>query len=60
MKRGGPEPPLRTMDDLILTILFYFNLNEAVSHLEQERNLHAINCVVVFANVFISNSNNEQ
>ena len=45
------------MDDLILPMLFI--LSEIVFHLDQERKLHAINCVVVFAKVFISNSNSE-
>ena len=38
---------------------FYFNLSEVVSHLDQERKLHTINCVVFFAKVFISSLNSE-
>ena len=32
---------------------FYFNLGEIVFHLDQERKLYAINCVVFFARAFI-------
>ena len=38
---------------------FYFNLSEVVFDLDQERKLHAINCVVFFTKVFISSLNSE-
>ena len=38
---------------------FYFNLSEVVFNLDQERKLHAINCVVFFAKAFISSLNSE-
>ena len=38
---------------------FYFNLSEVVFHVDQERKLHAINCVVFFVNAFISSLNCE-
>ena len=37
--------------------LFYFNLSEVVSHLDQKRTLHEINCVVFFAKTFIRSLN---
>ena len=39
---------------------FYFNLSEVFFNLDQERKLHAINCVLFFAMVFISSLNSEQ
>ena len=39
---------------------FYFNLSEVFFNLDQERKLHAINCVLFFAKVFISSLNSEQ
>ena len=38
---------------------FYFNLSKVVFHLDQERKLHALNCVVFFAKKFICSSNTE-
>ena len=38
---------------------FYCNLSEVVFHLVQEKKLYAINCVVFFAEAFISSLNTE-
>ena len=38
---------------------FYFNLSEVFFNLDQERKLHAINCVLFFAKAFISSLNSE-
>ena len=39
---------------------FYFNLSEVFFNLDQERKLHAINCVLFFGAAFISSLNSEQ
>ena len=39
---------------------FYFNLSEVFFNLDQERKLHAINCVLFFAKAFISSLKSEQ
>ena len=44
---------------LFASSIWYFNLSEVVFHLDQERKLHAINCVVFFAKAFISSLNSE-
>ena len=38
---------------------FYFNLSEVFFNLDQERKLHAINCVLFFVKLFISSLNSE-
>ena len=45
---------------LFASSIQYFNLSEVVFLLDQERKLHAINCVVFFGKVFISSLNSEQ
>ena len=42
-----------------ITNPFYFNLSEVFFNLDQERKLHAINCVLFFAKAFISSLNSE-
>ena len=48
--------------DVIICIQYYplyFNLREVVFNLDQERKLHAINCVIFFAKPFISSLNSD-
>ena len=48
--------------DVIICTLYYplyFNLSEVVFNFDQERKLHAINCVIFFAKPFISSLNSD-
>ena len=38
---------------------FYFNLSDVVFHLDQEKKLHAISCVIFFDKAFISSLNSD-